>query len=147
MNFFTSEYQHKGKNKIKSKITEKEWGQVNDYFLPYIIKNMDFGIVTLNTKLITQNIPGKFVSYIQFGVPVLCFVNKDSSLAEMVNKYKCGLVIDLKENLIDNQSKINNFLRVVSLKNNLYSKNAKKLFVNVFDTKLVLKKIINNINK
>jgi len=147
MNFFTSEYQHKGKNKIKSKITEKEWGQVNDYFLPYIIKNMDFGIVTLNTKLITQIIPGKFVSYIQFGVPVLCFVNKDSSLAEMVNKYKCGLVIDLKENLIDNQSKINNFLRVVSLKNNLYSKNAKKLFVNVFDTKLVLKKIINNINK
>ena len=108
---------------------------------------MNFGVVTLNKKLITQNIPGKFVSYIQFGVPVLCFVNKDSSLAEMVNKYKCGLIIDLNEDLIDNQSKINNFLRVVSLKNNLYSKNAKKLFVNVFDTKLVLKKIINNINK
>jgi hypothetical protein len=147
INFFTSDYPYNSKNKIKSKITEKQWGQVNDYFLPYIIKNMNFGIVTLNTKLITQNIPGKFVSYIQFGVPVLCFVNKASSLAEMVNKYECGLIIDLNDNLVDNKIKINNFLRVILLKNNIYSKNAKQLFANMFDTKLVLENIINNINK
>ena len=147
MNFFTSENQSHSKEKIKLKITEKHWGQVNDYCLPYIIKNMDFGIVTLNSKLITQNIPGKFVSYIQFGVPVLCFVNKDSSLAEMVNKYNCGLVVDLSDDLIDNKNKINNFLGVISLKNNLYSKNAKKLFVNIFDTKLVIKTILNSVNK
>ncbi len=147
INFFTSESQINKEKKIKLSITEKHWGQVNDYFLPYIIKSMDFGIVTLNSKLITQNIPGKFVSYIQFGVPVLCFINKDSSLAKLVNKNKCGLIIDIRENFTENKNKINEFLRVISLKNNLYCKNAKQLFVNKFDTKLVSEIIIDSINK
>ena len=147
LNFFTSEQKIKSDKKTKLSITEKYWGQVNDYFLPNIIKNINFGIVTLNSKLITQNIPGKFVSYIQFGVPVLCFVNKDSSLSEIVNKNKCGLIIDLKDNFIDNKNKINKFLRIVSLKDNLYSKNAKQLFVNEFNTRLISNSIIDSINK
>ena len=65
---------------------------VPEYELPALFEFSDFGLVSLNKNLISHNI-GKFVSYTQFGLPILCFCNKNSKLAKLI-EYKCGIVID-----------------------------------------------------
>ena len=81
--------------------------------------------------MITNNIPGKFVSYIQFGLPILSFCNKQSKLANLINEYRCGIVIDYEDDLNLNLTKINSFCKKIESKNNKYSINSKRLFLNI----------------
>lgn len=106
---------------------------VLDVNLPKILLSHEFGIVSLNRKLITNNLPGKFVSYTQFGLPILFFGYKKSKLASLINEFKCGIIIDLNDGFVENQKKFNSFISRIKSKNNLYSKNSKKLFMNFFD--------------
>ena len=62
------------------KFIEKKWPLVQENQLPYVFKQSDVGIVSLNSRHKTNNLPGKFVSYIQFGLPVICFANFKVSL-------------------------------------------------------------------
>ena len=89
---------------------------VPEYELPYLFKHCNCGIVSLNKKLITNNIPGKFVSYIQFGLPILSFCNKQSKLANLINEYRCGIVIDYEDDLNLNLTKINSFVKKLNQK-------------------------------
>ena len=50
-----------------------------------MIKNSDFGIVSLHNRLFSHNLPGKFVSYLQFGIPVLSFSNKNSEISNLIS--------------------------------------------------------------
>jgi hypothetical protein len=109
------------------------WGLISEQEIPQILKKSDFGLVTLNTKLVNHNIPGKFVSYCQFGLPILFFGNYNSSLSLLIQKYDCGVIIDLDKSNVSNKIKLNEFL--CSLKKNkaYYAKNAIKLFKENFD--------------
>ena len=69
---------------------------VSDLNLPEILLSHQFGIVSLNRELNTNNIPGKFVSYTQFGLPILFFGFKKSKLANLINEFKCGIIVRLK---------------------------------------------------
>ena len=48
---------------------------IQEYELPKIFKSSNCGMY-LHRNLKTNNIPEKFVSYTQFGLPILCFANK-----------------------------------------------------------------------
>ena len=45
--------------------------QITPNQIPHILNKTDYGIVSLNANHITNNIPGKFVTYTQFSVPYL----------------------------------------------------------------------------
>ena len=109
-----------------------------------VLKNSNFGIVTLNRYNITENIPGKFVTYAQNSLPVLCFANKNSSLSKIIRKYNCGEVIDIIENRKENLDKIKFFFKNLN-NDNLYKKNM-KTFEQKFSTKQVADQIIKIIN-
>ena len=54
----------------------------------------DFGLIALDPRHKTHNIPGKFLSYIQSGLPVLAIVNKGNNLVDLIRKERVGKVID-----------------------------------------------------
>ena len=81
----------------------------------------------------TNNIPGKFVSYTQFGLPILCFANLNSTIAKLITKNNCGIVVDVLGSESMNFVKIDKFLKVIKNKNNFYSENSRKLHNKMFN--------------
>jgi hypothetical protein len=55
--------------------------------------NYDFGLVLLDVNHKTNNVPGKFISYISNGLPVFCILNKGNPLIEIVNKNMLGVAL------------------------------------------------------
>lgn len=129
--------------KIKIKFCES----VPDYNLPHIFDLIDIGLITLNNNLITENIPGKFVSYTQFGLPILCFANKNTAISNLINRYNCGIVIDLTNSNLENIDIFNNFIDNFHNKKKVYSKNSYKLFCENFDIKIVKTQLISSLQK
>ena len=91
---------------------------------------MDCGIVSLNRFAKTNNIPGKFVSYAQFGLPIICFANINSSLSKLILNYDCGIVIDLSQNKNFNKEKFLNFILNFEKNKTTLSKNS-SLFLEI----------------
>jgi len=54
----------------------------------------DFGLIALDPRHKTHNIPGKFLSYMQSGLPVLASVNKGNNLVDLIRDEGVGKVID-----------------------------------------------------
>lgn len=52
------------------------------------------GLVLLNTDHQSHNIPGKFVSYLEAGLPVAAWVNANNDLVGIIKGNKLGLVAD-----------------------------------------------------
>ena len=123
-------------------IEQKLWGLVQDYNLPFIFSKVDCGIVTLNRHAKTNNIPGKFVSYTQFGLPIICFASMNSSLAKLIIRYNCGIVIDVSLDHKKNWKIFSIFLRDLIKNKKCFSRNALQLFKENFDTNYVASKIL-----
>ena len=130
------------KSSKEQNLIETFWGYVPETDLSRILEKVDFGLVTLNNKLSTQNIPGKFVTYVQCSVPVICFANKNSSLSHLIKKYDCGLVVDLRESADYNNNIIKLFLNKLESRRTYYKSNSKKLFDENFNVKVVSKQIL-----
>ncbi|MAJ15073.1 MAG: hypothetical protein CMN44_08975 [SAR116 cluster bacterium] len=114
---------------------------VQENELPNIFHSSNCGIVSLNRNLFSSNIPGKFVSYTQFGLPILCFANKKSKISRLINENECGIVIDYKDDIGINIEKIKSFCKKIKSNNNIYSKNSKILHEKLFDIIQVKKQI------
>lgn len=50
------------------------------------------GVVALNPRHTTHNIPGKFLSYMQSGLPVLATINAGNDLADLIQVERVGRV-------------------------------------------------------
>ena len=57
-----------------------------------LYKQCDFGILLLDPRHKTHNIPGKFISYIHAGIPTFGLVEEENDLLEMVNIYRVGML-------------------------------------------------------
>ena len=133
VDFFTKNLVEQKEITFKNPVPENE--------LIFLFKKYQFGVLSLNTKLNTHNIPGKFVSYTQFGLPVLCFSNVNSTIANLIVRNKCGIVIDISNSFEKNIDLINKFLKIIVKNNNSYSKNSRKVHEKFFDIKNVKYKI------
>lgn len=134
-NFITS--------KQSKNFVEKKWDMVSENLLPYIYKHVDFGVVSLNVNHQTNNLPGKFVSYIQFGLPILCFASLRSELAKMVLSSHCGCVIDISCTKEDNSEILLKFFKDFNINKKKYSENSFNLFSDYFSLDKVVKQLIN----
>ncbi len=124
------------------KFIEKKWPLVSETQLPYVFKQSDVGIVSLNSRHKTNNLPGKFVSYIQFGLPVICFANFKSELVKMILDYNCGCVIDITRKKQHNNKLFTTFLNNFHKNKILYSNNSLKLFNDYFSIETVVTKLL-----
>lgn len=87
-----------------------------------IYQNYDFGLVSLNTKLTTNNIPGKYVSYIAHALPVFVYCSHKIDLFTEVNEKQIGVALN-SDTL--NYSCFNNICKNYSS----ISANARNLFI------------------
>ena len=132
----------KSKKVDNNLVNQNYWGLVQDYNLPFVFSKMDCGIVCLSRFAKTNNIPGKFVSYTQFGLPIICFANINSSLSKLILSYNCGIVIDLTKSSKINIEHFLKFMNEFKKNRKTYYKNSKKLFIENFDTKSIADQIL-----
>ncbi len=60
--------------------------------IPGLYAQCDIGLVALDPRHRTHNIPGKFLSYMQSGLPVLASVNHGNDIVDLIESEKVGRV-------------------------------------------------------
>jgi glycosyltransferase involved in cell wall biosynthesis len=68
------------------------FGEIDPAEIPGLLKQCHVGIVALHPDHRTHNIPGKFVSYVQYGLPVLARVNAGTDLQLLIEDHGVGKV-------------------------------------------------------
>jgi O26-antigen biosynthesis N-acetyl-L-fucosamine transferase len=58
-----------------------------------MISEFDVGLISLDARLKTHNIPGKLLSYLYWGLPVLASVNPGNDLFDLINGNRAGLCL------------------------------------------------------
>lgn len=88
------EYQKLRKYSIKKKFLEIIfWGSISSEECDEIIKKCDGAFFCLNSNLITNNIPGKYMNYIKFSLPVFAVVKKNNPIFNQINVNNIGVAI------------------------------------------------------
>ena len=62
--------------------------------IPDLYQQCFAGLLALDPRHVTHNIPGKFLSYMASGLPVLGSVNRGNDLINIVDQYKVGTIIE-----------------------------------------------------
>ena len=68
------------------------FGEIDPSEIPGLLAQCHVGLVALHPDHKTHNIPGKFVSYAQFGLPVLARVNAGTDMAHLIETHGLGKV-------------------------------------------------------
>jgi glycosyltransferase involved in cell wall biosynthesis len=61
--------------------------------IPALYKQCHVGLVALDPRHRTHNIPGKFLTYMQSGLPVLASVNAGNDLVELIDRERVGRAV------------------------------------------------------
>jgi len=61
---------------------------------PYLVKEIDVGLVCLSKNNKTPFIPGKFLGYMAAQKPILAFLNKESDGFKIIKEARCGYAIE-----------------------------------------------------
>lgn len=77
--------------KIKNIIFVNE---ISSNQINWLYKKCHFGIICLDKRHKTQNIPGKFISYLRAGLPVVAFVNRGNDLEQIITSTNVGFVTE-----------------------------------------------------
>lgn len=89
------------------------FGEIDSTEIPGLLAQCHVGMVALHPDHKTHNIPGKFVSYVQYGVPVLARVNPGTDLMRLIEAEQVGKVYvgnslaelkELAEQLMDDEA-------------------------------------------
>jgi glycosyltransferase involved in cell wall biosynthesis len=65
--------------------------------IPLLLGKCDIGLVLLDSRHKTHNIPGKLMAYLQVGIPILARVNSGNDLKDLIVDTDVGRVSDGKE--------------------------------------------------
>ena len=141
----------RGTEYLKSKNLCKEIGLQNVFFEDEIPSSQIFdlyskcfcGLIVLDKKHKTHNIPGKLLSYLRSGLPVFAIVNEKNDLIKLVNKNQVGFAtdnFDMKKAHINFTNLLNNIQKDDQIKNR-----CKKLANTLFSTSIIVEEIINDL--
>lgn len=68
--------------------------EIAPFEIPRLFEQCHVGLMFLDRRHQTHNIPGKFVTYLQSGLPVLAIVNPGNDLLELIPSHKIGAADD-----------------------------------------------------
>ena len=83
--------------KFYSPVTEEELFEVSN--------DCDYGLVALDDKLTTGNIPGKILTYLNFQLPILGIARRASELEDLILKENIGIFLSYNDLETDNFKK------------------------------------------
>ena len=107
-----------------------------------LYKQCHAGIVSLKLTHVIDNIPSKFISYINSGLPVFGLLNRKNDLVSIINKFDVGCVVtdnnidNLCANLLDFSKKIK--------KKGCYIKRCNYLAKTLFSPKIAAKQVLSH---
>jgi glycosyltransferase involved in cell wall biosynthesis len=110
--------------RLKTSANDRKLGNIlfYDEIHPDEIPDLYFqcraGIVALDPRHKSHNIPGKFLTYMQSGLPVLANVNRGNDLAQMIRIENVGQVCEIN-NIEDLYKKVNELLDQIESDNQL----------------------------
>lgn len=58
-----------------------------------LVSEFDVGLISLDARLKTQNIPGKLLSYLHWGLPVLASINPGNDLFDLLHESRAGMCV------------------------------------------------------
>lgn len=71
--------------------------EINPDEIPDLYAQCSVGLVALDPRHRTHNIPGKFLTYMQSGLPVLANINRGNDLAQLIQNEQVGQVCQSNE--------------------------------------------------
>ncbi len=121
------------------------YDEINPDEIPDLYSQCIAGIVALDPRHKSHNIPGKFLTYMQSGLPVLANVNRGNDLAQMIRIENVGQVCET--NNIDNlYKKVNELLDQIESDTQL-SMRCANLFEREFSVHKAVEQIVKALSK
>ncbi len=81
---------------IKTSNNIFSFNSVSQEELQYLLNESDLGIVNLDKQHTTHNVPGKSLSYLANGLPIIASLNFNNDFIETINKNKIGYATSLE---------------------------------------------------
>lgn len=119
------------------------YDQISDEEISNLYKKCFCGLIVLDKRHQTHNIPGKLLSYLYSGLPIFALLNKGNDLIDFVNQNKIGFATDnyskkyLKKELLKFVEKYKYIDNKLDERKRIAKKN--------FSSKLIAKQISKNI--
>jgi glycosyltransferase involved in cell wall biosynthesis len=113
--------------------------------IPGLYAQCDVGLIALDIRHKTHNIPGKFLSYLQAGLPIFAIINSGNDLQLIIEKYQVGKVTT-------DRSQKNLRILATSLIDDIASEEGetsircKKLATELFSSGAAVEKILKSLN-
>ena len=114
--------------------------EIDSTGIPGLYEQCDIGLISLDIRHKTHNIPGKFISYMQSSLPVLARINQGNDLGAIIRGYEVGAVSeeDSLDNLILSAERLLGAIRAKAD----YSESCHKVMTDLFSTKNAIKQIV-----
>lgn len=113
--------------------------EINSIEIPALYGQCDIGLIALDPRHKSNNIPGKFLSYIESGLPVLARLNPGNDLADLIHANAVGSFYDGYDPLIFKN--ISDDLINLIKKDQNISIRCKSLAHSLFSTEVAAKQI------
>lgn len=119
--------------------------EVNPEEIPGLYAQCHIGIVALDVRHKTHNIPGKFISYMQSGLPVMALINPGNDLVSMIESNEVGVVsTEVEVACLITQAGV--LLGILTSENAL-KENCKSLYERLFSPKNAVAQIVEALQK
>lgn len=108
--------------------------------IPGLYAQCAVGLVALDPKHRSHNIPGKFLTYMQAGLPVLARINTSNDLAEVIKKNNVGRVsLDRDQSSLEVQAR--QLLDLLDVDRNIKDR-CRNLYLELFSPEMAVKQIV-----
>lgn len=113
--------------------------------IPGLYAQCHVGLIALDARHKTHNIPGKFISYLQSGLPVMAIVNHENELQLMIDRYQVGRATTdrSQENL---QLLASSLLDEIELQDGKVNSRCKNLAAKLFASQVAVEQIVRTLN-
>ena len=113
--------------------------------IPGLYAQCHVGLIALDARHRTHNIPGKFLSYLQAGLPIMAIINSGNDLELIIEKYQVGRVTtDRSQGNL--QLLAESLINEISAQNNTVSTRCKNLAAKIFSSESAVKQILKTLH-
>ena len=114
--------------------------EIDSSEIPSLYAQCAVGLLTLDSKHRSHNIPGKFLTYMQSGLPVLASINAGNDLSALIQEKEVGLVTERPDPVILEKQALD---LIKTLDANPYIKDrCKNLYKELFTSNKAVKQIV-----
>lgn len=112
--------------------------------IPALYEQCSVGIVALDQRHKSHNIPGKFLSYMQSGIPVLANINPGNDLAEIIKNDKVGVVCE-NSDIDDLEKKTMQLIDMIDSNSDFYTR-CRTVYGKLFSPENAVEQIVYEFN-